>query len=57
MELQPGQINWGKFNSMPMPGAVRMWVWHGFAMGERFVCTYRFRQPLSGTEQFHHGIM
>ena len=57
MELQPSQINWGKFNAMPMPGAVRMWVWHAFAMGDRFVCTYRFRQPLSGIEQFHHGIM
>ncbi|HEX5790209.1 MAG TPA: beta-galactosidase [Luteolibacter sp.] len=57
MELQPSQINWGKFNSMPMPGAVRMWVWHAFAMDERFVCTYRFRQPLFGTEQYHHGII
>jgi beta-galactosidase len=57
MELQPSQINWGKFNAMPMPGAVRMWVWHAFAMGERFACTYRFRQPLFGVEQFHHGIM
>lgn len=57
MELQPSQINWGKFNAMPMPGAVRMWVWHAFGMGERFVCTYRFRQPLSGLEQFHHGIL
>jgi beta-galactosidase len=57
MELQPSQINWGKFNAMPMPGAVRMWVWHAFGMGERFVCTYRFRQPLFGMEQFHHGIM
>lgn len=57
MELQPGQINWGRFNAMPMPGAVRMWVWHAFAMGDRFVCTYRFRQPLFGIEQFHHGIM
>ncbi len=57
MELQPGQINWGRFNAMPQPGAVRMWLWHCFGMGERFVCTYRFRQPLAGTEQFHHGIM
>lgn len=57
MELQPSQINWGKFNAMPMPGAVRMWVWHAFGMGERFVCTYRFRQPLFGMELFHHGIM
>ena len=57
MELQPSQINWGKFNAMPQPGAVRMWVWHAFGMGERFVCTYRYRQPLFGIEQFHHGIM
>lgn len=57
MELQPGQINWGRFNAMPLPGAVRMWVWHAFALGNRFVCTYRYRQPLFGTEQFHHGIM
>lgn len=57
MELQPGQINWGRFNAVPLPGAVRMWVWHAFGMGERFVSTYRFRQPLFGTEQFHHGIM
>lgn len=57
MELQPGQINWGRFNSMPNPGAVRMWIWHCFGMGERFVCTYRYRQPLFGMEQFHHGIM
>jgi beta-galactosidase len=57
MELQPGQINWGRFNAMPLPGAVRMWVWHAFGMGNRFVCTYRYRQPLFGMEQFHHGIM
>jgi beta-galactosidase len=42
---------------MPLPGSVRMWIWHCFGMGERFVCTYRYRQPLYGLEQFHHGIM
>ncbi|MEX0324008.1 MAG: beta-galactosidase [Puniceicoccaceae bacterium] len=57
MELQPGQINWGRFNAMPLPGAVRMWVWHAFALGDEFVCTYRYRQPLFGGEQFHHGIV
>lgn len=57
MELQPGQINWGRFNAQPLPGAVGMWVWHAFAMKERFVCTYRFRQPLFGIEQFHTGIL
>lgn len=57
MELQPGQINWGRFNPQPLPGAVRMWVWHSFALGDRFACTYRFRQPLFGGEQTHKGIM
>lgn len=57
MELQPGQINWGRFNAMPLPGAVRMWVWHAYGLGNRLVCTYRYRQPLFGVEQFHHGIM
>jgi beta-galactosidase len=57
MELQPGQINWGKWNSQPLPGAVRMWVWHSFALNDKFVCTYRFRQPLFGQEQYHNGIL
>ncbi|MDR1335222.1 MAG: beta-galactosidase [Tannerella sp.] len=57
MELQPGQIDWGKWNVQPLPGAVRMWIWHSFALGDRFVCTYRFRQALSGAEQFHKAIM
>lgn len=57
MELQPGQINWGRFNAQPLPGAVRMWLWHAYGLGDRFACAYRFRQPLFGSEQTHHGIM
>ena len=57
MELQPGQVNWGKFNSQPMPGVVRMWIWHAFAGGNKFVCNYRFKQPLLGGEQYHYGII
>lgn len=57
MEVQPGQINWGRFNAMPLPGAVRMWIWHSIALGDEFVCAYRFRQPLFGGEQTHHGII
>lgn len=57
MELQPGQVNWGKFNSQTMPGAIRMWVWHAFAGGNKFVCNYRFRQPLTGGEQYHYGVI
>lgn len=57
MELQPGQVNWGTVNSQPMPGAVRLWLWHVFAGGSRFTCTYRFRAPIYGYEQYHYGIV
>ena len=57
MELQPGQVNWGKINSQPLPGAVRLWLWHVFAGGSSFTCTYRYRQPIYGTELYHYGIV
>jgi beta-galactosidase len=57
MELQPGQVNWGSINSQPAPGAVRMWLWHVFAGGGRLACTYRFRAPLYGYEQYHYGVV
>lgn len=57
MELQPGQVNWGKINSQPLPGAVRLWLWHVFAGGSKFTCTYRYRQPIYGTELYHYGIV
>lgn len=57
MELQPGQVNWGSINPQPYPGAVRLWLWSVFAGGSDFICTYRFRQPLYGTEQYHYGIV
>jgi beta-galactosidase len=57
MELQPGQVNWANINPQPMPGVVRMWLWHAFAGGSSFACTYRFRQPLYGSEQYHYGIV
>jgi beta-galactosidase len=57
MELQPGQVNWGSYNPQTMPGTVRMWIYHVMAGGNKFVCNYRFREPLSGGEQYHYGIM
>ena len=57
LELQPGQVNWGSINPQPLPGAVRLWMWSVFAGGSDFVCTYRYRQPLYGTEQYHYGIV
>ncbi len=57
MELQPGQVNWAWINPQPAPGVVRMWLWHAFAGGCSFACTYRYRQPLYGSEQYHYGIV
>lgn len=57
MELQPGQVNWGSFNPQPMPGAVRMWLYHSFAGGCKMACSYRFRQPLYGGELYHYGMV
>jgi beta-galactosidase len=58
MELQPGQINWSRVaNPLIEPGVVRMWLWHAYAAGNEFACTYRFRQPVFGSEMYHYGIM
>lgn len=57
MEIQPGQVNWGIFNPQTYPGAVRLWLYHIFAGGNKFVCNYRFRQPLKGSEQYHYGML
>lgn len=57
MELQPGQVNWGTTNPQPLPGAVRLWLWHVFAGGSMFNCVYRLRAPIYGFEQYHAGIL
>jgi len=57
MELQPGQVNWGEVNPLPYPGAVYMWIMRAFAAGAKTVCTYRFREPLFGNEQYHYGLV
>ncbi len=57
MELQPGQVNWGEINYQPLPGAVRLWLWSVFSGGSKFTCTYRFRAPIYGYEQYHYGIV
>ena len=57
MELQPGQVNWGDINPQPLPGAVHMWLMHAFGSGAELVCSYRFRQPLAGSELYHYGFV
>jgi beta-galactosidase len=57
MELQPGQVNWGDVNPQPYPGAIRNWILRAFALDAKLLCTYRYREPLFGNEQFHWGIV
>lgn len=57
MELQPGPVNWGGYNPLLLPGTVRMWLYHSFASGGRLACSYRFRQILYGSEQYHSGVI
>jgi len=56
MELQLGQVNWGDVNPQPYPGAIRMWIFRALAGGAKLVCTYRYRQPLYGSELYHKGL-
>ncbi|HXR47707.1 MAG TPA: beta-galactosidase [Candidatus Limnocylindrales bacterium] len=57
MELQPGQVNWGDVNPQPYPGAVHLWIMRAFAADAKIVCTYRYREPLVGPEQYHYGLV
>lgn len=57
MELQPGQVNWGSINPQLLPGTVNMWIMQAFGGGCSFLCTYRYRHPLRGSEMYHEGIV
>jgi beta-galactosidase len=34
-----------------------MWIMRAFATGSQIVCTYRFREPRSGAEMYHYGLV
>ena len=57
MELQPGQVNWGAVNPQPLPGAIHMWIMQAFGAGADLVCSYRYREPLAGSELYHYGFV
>lgn len=57
MEMQPGPTNWAGQASLLLPGTVRMWLYHSFAAGGEIACSYRFRQILYGTEQYHAAVI
>lgn len=57
MEIQPGPVNWGSYNPLLLPGTVRLWLYHSFAAGGKIACSYRFRQILYSSEQYHAGTI
>lgn len=57
MEVQPGQINWSGYPVLPMPGAIRLFLWTAIAHGCEFITVYRFRQPRFGVEMWHEGLI
>lgn len=57
MEQQPGQVNWGPYNTRPLDGSTRLWLWTAVAHGAELLDTYRFRQPRCGAEQYHEGLI
>ena len=57
MEIQPGPVNWGSYNPLLLPGAVRMWLYHTFAAGGKLASSYRFRQINYSAEQYHAGVI
>lgn len=57
MEMQPGPVNWGSYNPLLLPGTVRMWLYHCFGAGGKLACSYRFRQIIYSTEQYHSGVI
>lgn len=57
MEMQPGPVNWGSYNPLLLPGTVRLWLYHSFAAGGKIACSYRFRQILYSSEQYHAGVV
>jgi beta-galactosidase len=56
MELQPGPVNWAKWNPVPKPGMIRIFTWEALAHGAEVVSYFRWRQAVSGQEQMHAGL-
>jgi beta-galactosidase len=57
MEQQPGAVNWGRWNPVPAPGAVRLWTHEAFAAGAEVVSYFRWRQAPFAQEQMHEGVL
>lgn len=56
MEQQPGQVNWAPSNSLPAPGAVRLWTHQAFAHGAEVVAYFRWWAAVGAQETMHAGL-
>jgi beta-galactosidase len=57
MEQQPGGVNWGSWNPLPAPGAVRLWTYEAFAAGAEVVSYFPWRQVPFAQEQMHEALL
>jgi beta-galactosidase len=57
MEQQTGGVNWGAWNPLPAPGAVRLWAFEAFAAGAEVVSYFPWRQAPFAQEQMHEALL
>jgi len=57
MEQQTGGVNWGTWNPLPAPGAVRLWTFEAFAAGAEVVSYFPWRQAPFAQEQMHEALL
>jgi beta-galactosidase len=57
MEQQAGGVNWGAWNPLPAPGAVRLWTYEAFAAGAEVVSYFPWRQVAFAQEQMHEALL
>ncbi len=57
MEQQPGGVNWGAWNPLPAPGAVRLWTFEALAHGAEVVSYFPWRQAPFAQEQMHEALL
>jgi beta-galactosidase len=57
MEQQTGSVNWGAWNPLPAPGAVRLWTFEALAAGAEVVSYFPWRQVPFAQEQMHEALL
>ncbi|HEU5422396.1 MAG TPA: beta-galactosidase [Nitrolancea sp.] len=57
MEQQCGQINWGRTNPLPAPGAVALWTAQAWGHGANVVSYFRWRAATMAQELMHSGLL